>query len=66
MDTTLIFSITEYVDHTYRIACSHIHYRDLDGLHEDNILAKDLGDAMNRIADAANNKYHVGAIFEIF
>lgn len=62
---TLTFKIMEYDDHTYRVETKHIAYHMADGLLQDDVKPDELYDVMMNITDICNNKYGIGAIFEI-
>lgn len=59
------FTITEYTDGTLKVETKHIAFHFRDGLFYDNIEARQLLQVMRAITELMNNKYNMGAVFEI-
>ena len=63
-NANVTFEIIEYKDKTYRIETKHMAYHFRDGLMQE-CEAKDLYQAMLKIADLMNNKYNTGCTFVV-
>lgn len=60
----LFFYITKYTDGKYKVETADIRYHWREGLLKDSIKPENLGSALEKIAENAQNKYEVEAVFE--